>query len=474
MTTPQLDFINSPQLVFKTNIAIKYGLEASVFIQHLQYSIGHHQRNNTNFHEERYWTYDSSTSLLRHYPFWTRRQIDSIIKKLVDEKIIFVGNFNAKKYDRTRWFAFVDEDRFLESFTSENPQESTYRENEECEKSSLHQNEQWEKSLLFKHKNEEIGGNPHCTKTCKALHQTVQPIPIYTSIYKDREANLENLPESPVGVFCKNAPQEDQIKDFRRSNSKGTSQINNYSSKTGIESRKSKTLGGSEERRIIYITEIDNNLNNSLPKNPNDVNQLFSNEKKSTIKNKDKRGARLSESWDLPNEWREWSVNTGMFNEEVDLTEIKFKNYWLSTTKNATKLNWFRTWQNWCVSEYEKKGKTLNLKPKSSTSSAIPCSVNNSAFIAAQISNLPKSTDPIIQAWNNSQENLAFKLKEKYQSWIKDLRFEGIINGKAIFIAKNKFTAEYVKNNFRDNIYSILQKIDPKLSEYNIEIKSVC
>src|ERR1700728_1046705 len=57
-----------------------------------------------------------------------------------------------------------------------------------------------------------------------------------------------------------------------------------------------------------------------------------------------KRGTRLPDDWELPDEWKEWAISIWLVTEQIESMAIKFKNHWLSTTKNATKLNWERTW----------------------------------------------------------------------------------------------------------------------------------
>jgi predicted alpha-1,6-mannanase (GH76 family) len=39
------------------------------------------------------------------FPFWSRATINRVINSLENRGLINVGNFNRKKYDKTRWFA---------------------------------------------------------------------------------------------------------------------------------------------------------------------------------------------------------------------------------------------------------------------------------------------------------------------------------------------------------------------------------
>lgn len=70
-----------------------------------------------------------------------------------------------------------------------------------------------------------------------------------------------------------------------------------------------------------------------------------------SVSSKKKRGTRLPEDWDwkLPDQWRNIALKMGLSNEKIDIEKVNFKMYWLCKDKNATKLNWERTWQNWCI-----------------------------------------------------------------------------------------------------------------------------
>ena len=56
------------------------------------------------------------TDIERMFPFWSRATINRVIRSLENRGLINVGNFNRKKYDKTRWFAInIDEAEKLES-----------------------------------------------------------------------------------------------------------------------------------------------------------------------------------------------------------------------------------------------------------------------------------------------------------------------------------------------------------------------
>lgn len=63
-----------------------------------------------------------------------------------------------------------------------------------------------------------------------------------------------------------------------------------------------------------------------------------------------KRGTRLSEDWDIPEEWGDWAVaECGWSVEKVVDTAKRFKDHWLSVAgSKGVKLDWYATWRNWC------------------------------------------------------------------------------------------------------------------------------
>lgn len=68
------------------------------------------------------------------------------------------------------------------------------------------------------------------------------------------------------------------------------------------------------------------------------------------------RGTRLPDNWRLSKSMGEWALA----NFEVTATDIraqaeKFANHWHAKAGgNAVKINWDKTWQNWCGSDFTK------------------------------------------------------------------------------------------------------------------------
>lgn len=94
--------------MFEPQIAQEYGVNAAIIFQNLAYWIEHNRANETNFHDGRYWTYNSVRAFAKLFPYLTDKQIRGALKKLEDGGMILVGNYNKSAYDRTRWYALAE------------------------------------------------------------------------------------------------------------------------------------------------------------------------------------------------------------------------------------------------------------------------------------------------------------------------------------------------------------------------------
>lgn len=68
-----------------------------------------------------------------------------------------------------------------------------------------------------------------------------------------------------------------------------------------------------------------------------------------TKRNSTRRASRLPDDWKCPQDWLDWAIKERRWKPLVAITEAEnFANYWQSKSgKDATKLNWQKTWQNW-------------------------------------------------------------------------------------------------------------------------------
>jgi hypothetical protein len=113
---------------FDDVVAEEFGVEEAVVIRSFQFWIELNRANGRNLKEGRTWTYNTYESLAEQFPFWVkinnktglkepdtgkvRRIIDSLINQSV---LIKTSKFNKWKIDKTNWYAFEDEERWLKA-----------------------------------------------------------------------------------------------------------------------------------------------------------------------------------------------------------------------------------------------------------------------------------------------------------------------------------------------------------------------
>ena len=93
---------------FNIDIAKKYGVNEAIFIHNLYFWIKKNKANGKHLYDGKTWTYNSTAAFEELFPYWSRQQIDRIITKLRKEGLVFLGNHNKVKFDRTRWFALSE------------------------------------------------------------------------------------------------------------------------------------------------------------------------------------------------------------------------------------------------------------------------------------------------------------------------------------------------------------------------------
>ena len=98
-------FDDFPILVDRV-LAQNIGLNEAIVIQQLHYWIMQNKRQNKNFYDGRYWTFNSFENWHKDtFYFWGLSTIKRTFKKLENEGLLIIGNYNKKGYDRTKWYS---------------------------------------------------------------------------------------------------------------------------------------------------------------------------------------------------------------------------------------------------------------------------------------------------------------------------------------------------------------------------------
>jgi len=121
--------INDPtSLRIVPALAEEIGLNESIVLLQMEFwiSISDH------LIDGRRWTYQSIRDMKeKAFTFWSKDTINRAIKSLISQNLLIEGNFNTKKYDKTRWFALGDgirnlqSIRFVEGFETRSTQNDT-------------------------------------------------------------------------------------------------------------------------------------------------------------------------------------------------------------------------------------------------------------------------------------------------------------------------------------------------------------
>jgi hypothetical protein len=93
---------------FDEEVAKAVGVEAAVILDKFAWWIRRNEANGKNFHEGRYWTYNSTKAMEDMFPFFNRWKIERILKKLINDGYLLTGNFNKMAFDRTLWYTLSD------------------------------------------------------------------------------------------------------------------------------------------------------------------------------------------------------------------------------------------------------------------------------------------------------------------------------------------------------------------------------
>lgn len=100
---------------FDTAYAIAYGVNEAIMIRTLQFFITANAVRGKHVHEGRNWTYDTMEDFPKHFPYWTKRQVRHTMDSLIKQGVIIKGRFSKDWSNRTCWYAFSDEDAFIQN-----------------------------------------------------------------------------------------------------------------------------------------------------------------------------------------------------------------------------------------------------------------------------------------------------------------------------------------------------------------------
>ena len=92
--------IDEPPLQVLPSLAREIGLNEAIMLQQIHYWL----LKSGNEFEGAKWFYKTLEDWQTEFPFWSAMTIRRTLGSLEKQKIIKIGNFNKKKFDKTKWF----------------------------------------------------------------------------------------------------------------------------------------------------------------------------------------------------------------------------------------------------------------------------------------------------------------------------------------------------------------------------------
>jgi DNA-binding PadR family transcriptional regulator len=89
-------------------VATNHGVNEAIFLNNLAFWIRTNWAKNKNFHDGRTWSYNSYAGFIKYFPFWTEKQIRTIVNSCEKQGLLCSSNYNTAKYDRTKWYSLTD------------------------------------------------------------------------------------------------------------------------------------------------------------------------------------------------------------------------------------------------------------------------------------------------------------------------------------------------------------------------------
>lgn len=94
--------INEHPLMLLPSLATAIGLNEAIILQQIHYWID--PRINKNYHQNKYWVYNSYQQWLLQFPFLSKRTLRRAINELEKRELLICAVFNKTPFDKTKWY----------------------------------------------------------------------------------------------------------------------------------------------------------------------------------------------------------------------------------------------------------------------------------------------------------------------------------------------------------------------------------
>ena len=98
---------------FPPSVAIECGVNAAIFLRDIYFWCKTNENNNENFFEGRWWTYQTMNGFCNRHPYWTKNQVEYLIRTCKEKGYLLIGHFSDNPMHRTCWYALSDKGQAL-------------------------------------------------------------------------------------------------------------------------------------------------------------------------------------------------------------------------------------------------------------------------------------------------------------------------------------------------------------------------
>lgn len=109
---------NENPVVIDRELATVIGLNEAIILQQIQYWI----KKSEHRFDGKIWIYNSVSQWKKQFPFWSESTIDRTLKSLNKLGLLFIGNYNRDRRDRTKWYSinYLQLDSIMKNAFSQN------------------------------------------------------------------------------------------------------------------------------------------------------------------------------------------------------------------------------------------------------------------------------------------------------------------------------------------------------------------
>ena len=105
VTTDSPYLITEDLRAIQPTLAVNFGINQAHVLQQIQYWLNKNKKKGVNYHDERYWAYNTSEQWAEQLPWMSASYIRKILTELRHKGIILTGQYHKDKFNKTLWYS---------------------------------------------------------------------------------------------------------------------------------------------------------------------------------------------------------------------------------------------------------------------------------------------------------------------------------------------------------------------------------